>query len=896
MMRRFICFVLAAVMCLGQISYAQASETETAQELNPADNPSLLLQSLSLLYDSGKISSDNEAVLVEAADDDGIVISGAGGQLGETRFLIDEDYDFGSSKLQRIMVCGLGEKGTVTKVGIYLDGSGEPCAVITLPASDGDDILDEAARNANAIVAEQNISGGHRVEFSVCQYAADGAKAASDDARVLLTGIQFVAESIPLINIRIDESQGTVAAMNDDSAHEAECHGEMDILVGEGYICDYSEDYSGGTYTLDYIKGRGNSSWKKEVRRPYKIKLTEAADLFGMGEEKSWALLANYYDDTLMHNAFTYKLGELLGSPFTPQYIPVDVVLNGEYLGSYMLIEKTGIGESRVAIDNLDENEGDSNITGGYLLSLGAGGADADVYSFKTQQGYHFNVASPCDAENPAYEAEIAYIEEYVQRIENALYGEPDPVTGMVEDPFSLMDLESAVRYYLIQELSANCDFLVTDSNYCYKLRDGKLYWGPLWDFDVAWEGTSLYEDIWIQQSGWFQRMFFFDEFVDAVKSYCIDTLTPAMAELLSEDGYAKTYYDAIRYSAVNNFTLWGIGPETPRILKSWAEKPDTDSFEYGTDEVISLCEEKCSTFFDNAGYRAQWCADNLDSLRGEAVKVQFFVGDELVDTVDGITGFAVYPFAEAPAVEEGSFFGGWYYMGTDYEGNAAQCSLSGYESIDPYSIETVDGENCFRIYADIRDESLNITSLSLPQASYNLTYDPSTFNFFSIPVCTQPFDGYDDLVEWSVDDSAVIGFLMYSDKQLSFMIMGEGTAVISAALRDGTGCSITVNVKEISEDFDSSEYAVTDFGFSEEQLTLAVGEHALVGIEVLAPEEYMNVTDFMGCEYIWSVESGDSCSVREDGIITAEQPGETVLVCTHIISGVSRSITVEVE
>lgn len=824
MKRKIFCCMLTLMMCLGQISCGQTSDagsepaedqttaeaqsttedqttTETldySEEQNPADNPSLLIQSLSELYESGKITSENKDVSIEASNNEGIIIRGTNEQLEKTRFLIDNDYDFGSSNLQRIMVCGLGEKNMVTKVSIYLDGSDDPSAVITLPVSDEDDILEQTAGNANEIIAAQNITGSHKVEFSVCQYLEDGDIATSADAQVLLTGIQFVAESIPLINIRIDESQGTVVAMNDDPEHETKCYGEMDILLGEGYSCDFSEDYKGGTYTLDYIKGRGNSSWKKDVRRPYKIKLAEAENLFGMGEEKSWALLANFYDDTLMHNAFTYKLGELLDFPFTPQFVPVDVILNGEYLGNYMLIENISLGESRVAIDDLDEKEGDDNLTGGYLLSSGRGGVDADTYSFETQQGYSFNVDSPSDAENPDYEAEISYITEYIQRIENALFGEPDPVTGKVEDPFSLMDLDSAVRYYLIQELTANCDFLVTDSNYCYKLRDGKLYWGPLWDFDIAWEDTSLYDDIWSQQRGWFERMLFFDEFVDAVKSYCSDTLTPAMDELLSGDGYAKTYYDAIRYSAINNFALWGIGDEHPEVLKIWNQKRDTDALEFGIDEIKSIYENKYSTFVENAGYRAQWCVDNLDALRGEAVKVQFIVDDKVVDTRDGITGLAVYPFAETPDIEEGMFFNGWYYRMIDEDGNTMKYPMSDYDSIDANSIETVDGEICFRIYADIRDEKRNITSLHFQETSYDLTYDPEGMNEFYIPLDLQPADGYDDLIDWSVDDSTVVS-PFYSDNQLCLFIMGEGTAVVSATLCDGTVYNITVNVKEAS-------------------------------------------------------------------------------------------------
>ena len=98
-----------------------------------------------------------------------------------------------------------------------------------------------------------------------------------------------------------------------------------------------------------------------------------------MGESREWALIANAKDPTLLKNRLTSWLGSSLGLSYTPQMVPVDVVMIGSEcgridLGSYSLSEYVEIGPSRLAIDKLGKDvvseQGDINLTGGYLLSI----------------------------------------------------------------------------------------------------------------------------------------------------------------------------------------------------------------------------------------------------------------------------------------------------------------------------------------------------------------------------------------------------------------------------------------------------------------------------------------------------------------------------------------------
>ena len=168
---------------------------------------------------------------------------------------------------------------------------------------------------------------------------------------------------LPVVYINIDETAegySTIEEMNSSPDHSAECTGTIQIDVPEGYKGDYSGEILTDTdeLQLEYIRGRGNTTWSND-KKPYKLKLDKKADLLGMGKNKHWVLLANALDESLLRNKLTYYMGEQLGLAYTPKSMPVDVVMNGEYLGSYFLCEQVRIDKSRVDIDELTPEDND---------------------------------------------------------------------------------------------------------------------------------------------------------------------------------------------------------------------------------------------------------------------------------------------------------------------------------------------------------------------------------------------------------------------------------------------------------------------------------------------------------------------------------------------------------
>ena len=113
------------------------------------------------------------------------------------------------------------------------------------------------------------------------------------------------------------------------------------------------------------IRGRGHSSWKGP-KKPYKLKLASKTPLMGMPENKHWALLK-----PTENTVAGLRLGKLMGMAWTPDFKPVEVVLNGDYIGLYFLTETIRIGENRVNIYEQQDGETDPElIRGGWLVEV----------------------------------------------------------------------------------------------------------------------------------------------------------------------------------------------------------------------------------------------------------------------------------------------------------------------------------------------------------------------------------------------------------------------------------------------------------------------------------------------------------------------------------------------
>jgi len=308
---------------------------------------------------------------------------------------------------------------------------------------------------------------------------------------------------IPVVTIEIDESQGSIEEMLKSPDHSVYCYGTISIRVPEGFhYSDYPDlDLKNYDHLKMSVRGRGNSTWNQKDKKPFKVKLDKKEDIFGFGKNKHWVLLANAFDPSLIRNRITYWLSERLGFDFTPQGVPVDLVMSGEqfgtkYLGSYYLAENIRIDDNRLEIGELEEDDTEMPmISGGYLIQNALQVEEGSANRFNTTRGEPWATDTPnFEPREGGYEneAQKTYIRNHLNTVEDAIFAGGESYR-------ELLDVESAASYWLMNTMAMNLDAYKTSSTYIYKKRDengvtGKVYWGPVWDFDYAWDQGETYE------------------------------------------------------------------------------------------------------------------------------------------------------------------------------------------------------------------------------------------------------------------------------------------------------------------------------------------------------------------------------------------------------------------
>ncbi len=191
--------------------------------------------------------------------------------------------------------------------------------------------------------------------------------------------------------VYIDTESGSIAKINNSENKTASEGGTIMVTEPDGTV-----DYDG---VLSNMKGRGNATWSaKGTKNPYNIKIDKKAALLGMGKSKKWCLIANAGDNTLIKNQLTYDFAEYIGIRYQVIGKPVDLYVNQQYLGSYLLTEKVEVGSNRVEVTDAYENLEEANAytdpdTGKKVTDL-EGRDVSKIKEFSDEKGTEVNSTS----------------------------------------------------------------------------------------------------------------------------------------------------------------------------------------------------------------------------------------------------------------------------------------------------------------------------------------------------------------------------------------------------------------------------------------------------------------------------------------------------------------------
>lgn len=233
------------------------------------------------------------------------------------------------------------------------------------------------------------------------------------------------------------------------------------------------------------VKGRGNSSWTYD-KKPYSIKLDSKASWLDIPKTKKYAVIPSYNDGSLMRNYITYKgFAGLYGIGYVPKCEFVDVYLNGEYNGIYLLTERIDIEKSKVDIEEADAD----NMSGGYLIEKDVNGRvdfDSDLWfpcPYWANQAKDYFVLKAPEPDDPVLSRRMRdYLQGHMQRVHDAIMGESG------EDWHDYVDTSSWVDFIIVQEIAKNIDGPMKTSCWMYKDRgDDHIYMTAPWDFDFAY-------------------------------------------------------------------------------------------------------------------------------------------------------------------------------------------------------------------------------------------------------------------------------------------------------------------------------------------------------------------------------------------------------------------------
>ncbi len=425
--------------------------------------------------------------------------------------------------------------------------------------------------------------------------------------------VSIFCSKLPVIYIDTENAQPIVSK-------EEYLSSQIKIQGNDAYNLGNTTLYNG----IAQIRGRGNSTWKRFDKKPYKLKLDKSTDLFGMGKSKHWALLANYIDGSLMRNPLSVNIAKQL-EVNAMDSVWVDVILNGECIGSYQLYEQVRVDKNRVDIFDWDGAAGDiakaiakkenfsdedkdalaeymeqnmgwmtsrtvdykgmtyqisdyygelpDSTNGGYLMELTT---DADEVSLFTTDR-----AVPIQFKSPEYintnAAAFEWIRNYVQQMENTMYNKDHCVIDG-EKHISYLDycdINSLVAYWLTCEVLKN--EIGYKSNYFYKVNDMPMTFGPIWDFDfssgsVAPFGAQSTRDWASSGRSWFCECMKDPYFAVKAKEL-YDKNIEYFRTLVSDESFLDEWYEYLKESGEKDFSIWHYSrtiEEDYAVLKSW--------------------------------------------------------------------------------------------------------------------------------------------------------------------------------------------------------------------------------------------------------------------------------------------------------------------------------------
>lgn len=342
------------------------------------------------------------------------------------------------------------------------------------------------------------------------------------------------------------------------------------ITTANNRAIDSREKYVNAEFQIENkkysmkIKGRGNSSWGRMPKHSYTLKFDKKQTVLGMPENKSWVLVSNFSDKTLIRNQYTYYIGKEIFNRmmWNPSFKQVDLYINQIYQGTYLFGEKITISEKRVNIQDISKIKVDVNKDkylniedGGFIVEMNR--REDEAFNFRTTHDVSISLKDPDSVDKKTRQ----HVQKIIQNAENAMFSKnfKDPNYGYA----AYIDVDSFVDWYIINEFNKNVDSAWFSSIYIvYDPKDGKIHLGPMWDYDLSF-GNINYNDcdktygFYIRtRSVWYSQLFKDPAFKEKVKNRWNEKKSVLYKSI---DEQIDILYKNVLESSYYNFEVWPI-------------------------------------------------------------------------------------------------------------------------------------------------------------------------------------------------------------------------------------------------------------------------------------------------------------------------------------------------
>lgn len=293
----------------------------------------------------------------------------------------------------------------------------------------------------------------------------------------------------------------------------------LDNMGLEGYESIGSPDDPLGMQ----IKGRGNNTWTLS-KKPFRIKLDEKKPLLGMSSNRHYCLLSHADDHyAKLMNAMGFELSRRIGMAYTPDQKPVELVLNGQYIGLYFLAEKIRVGKDRVNIEEqIDEETDPINITGGWLLEIDNNTDENTIFIKERNNGVNWYDWLWITHHYPEVlsSEQRDYITQFLVKANDAIYHGNEITANDKWEKY--IDIDSLACFYIVAEMLDDIESF-SGSCYMYKHRgeSTKLIFGPVWDFGNSFHRRGYFP--YLTNFNYFiyqEPCFFYNHWIEEIAKY----------------------------------------------------------------------------------------------------------------------------------------------------------------------------------------------------------------------------------------------------------------------------------------------------------------------------------------------------------------------------------------